>query len=127
MDNHFHLLLETPQANLVTGMQWLMGTYGQGWNRAGIGGAMSFRAATNRCRSRGRTRTRIISGSWRTTSISIRRGRGVGNSWIAERLAMGHPCTVSRMLGACKSDLEIASIRNALAKELDLNRKGADK
>jgi putative transposase len=34
MDNHFHLLLETPQANLVTGMQWLMGTYSQGWNRA---------------------------------------------------------------------------------------------
>ena len=34
MDNHFHLLLETPQANLVTGMQWLMGTCSQGWNRA---------------------------------------------------------------------------------------------
>jgi hypothetical protein len=34
MDNHFHLLLETPQPNLVTGMQWLMGTYSQGWNRA---------------------------------------------------------------------------------------------
>jgi putative transposase len=34
MDNHFHLLLETPQANLVTGMQRLMGTYSQGWNRA---------------------------------------------------------------------------------------------
>ena len=33
-DNHFHLLLETPQANLVTGMQWLLGTYSQGWNRA---------------------------------------------------------------------------------------------
>lgn len=34
MDNHFHLLLETPHANLITGMQWLMGTYSQGWNRA---------------------------------------------------------------------------------------------
>lgn len=34
MDNHFHMLLETPQGNLVTGMQWLMGTYSQGWNRA---------------------------------------------------------------------------------------------
>ena len=34
MGNHFHLLLETPQANLVTGMQWLLGTYSQGWNRA---------------------------------------------------------------------------------------------
>ena len=34
MGNHFHLLLETPQANLVSGMKWLMGTYSQGWNRA---------------------------------------------------------------------------------------------
>ena len=34
MDNHFHLLLETPQANLVAGMKWLLGVFSQGWNRA---------------------------------------------------------------------------------------------
>ncbi|HSP44015.1 MAG TPA: transposase, partial [Luteolibacter sp.] len=34
MPNHFHLLLETPQPNLVTGMKWLLGTFSQGWNRA---------------------------------------------------------------------------------------------
>lgn len=34
MGNHFHLLLETPQANLVTGMKWLLGVFSQGWNRA---------------------------------------------------------------------------------------------
>lgn len=34
MGNHFHLLVETPQANLVTGMQRLLGTFSQGWNRA---------------------------------------------------------------------------------------------
>jgi len=33
MGNHFHLLLETPEANLVDGMKWLLGTYSQGWNR----------------------------------------------------------------------------------------------
>jgi REP element-mobilizing transposase RayT len=27
MGNHFHLLLETPRANLVDGMKWLLGTY----------------------------------------------------------------------------------------------------
>ncbi len=32
MGNHFHLLLETPEANLVTGMKWLLGTFSQGWN-----------------------------------------------------------------------------------------------
>lgn len=32
MKNHFHLLLETPEPNLVAGMKWLLGTYSQGWN-----------------------------------------------------------------------------------------------
>ena len=29
MGNHYHLLVETPEANLVTGMKWLQGTYTQ--------------------------------------------------------------------------------------------------
>src|SRR6059058_422292 len=29
MSNHYHLLLETPEANLVAGMKWLQGTYTQ--------------------------------------------------------------------------------------------------
>lgn len=33
MGNHFHLLLETLQANLVTGIKQLLGTFSQGWNR----------------------------------------------------------------------------------------------
>jgi putative transposase len=32
MPNHYHLLLETPEANLVAGMQWLQGTYTQRFN-----------------------------------------------------------------------------------------------
>lgn len=31
--NHFHLVLETPQANLVAGMKWLLGTYTTRFNR----------------------------------------------------------------------------------------------
>ena len=27
MRNHFHLVIETPQPNLVVGMKWLLGTY----------------------------------------------------------------------------------------------------
>jgi REP element-mobilizing transposase RayT len=27
MSNHFHLVVETPQANLVAGMRWLLSTY----------------------------------------------------------------------------------------------------
>jgi len=33
MENHFHLVLETPQANLVAGMKWLLGTYTNRFNR----------------------------------------------------------------------------------------------
>ncbi|NOU35650.1 MAG: transposase [Kiritimatiellaceae bacterium] len=32
MGNHYHLLVETPEANLVTGMQWLQGTYTKRFN-----------------------------------------------------------------------------------------------
>jgi REP element-mobilizing transposase RayT len=33
MRNHFHLLVETPQANLVAGMKWFLGTYTARFNR----------------------------------------------------------------------------------------------
>jgi putative transposase len=32
MDNHYHLVLETPKANLVAGMQWFQTTYTQRFN-----------------------------------------------------------------------------------------------
>ena len=33
MANHFHLVVETPQANLVAGMKWFLGTYTGRFNR----------------------------------------------------------------------------------------------
>jgi len=33
MPNHFHLVVETPKANLVAGMKWLLGTYTNRFNR----------------------------------------------------------------------------------------------
>ncbi|MDA1276585.1 MAG: transposase, partial [Verrucomicrobia bacterium] len=32
MGNHFHLVIETPQANLVSGMKWLLGVYTKRFN-----------------------------------------------------------------------------------------------
>jgi putative transposase len=32
MRNHFHLVVETPQANLVVGMKWLLGVYTKRFN-----------------------------------------------------------------------------------------------
>ena len=33
LSNHFHLVVETPQANLVAGMKWFLGTYTSRFNR----------------------------------------------------------------------------------------------
>jgi putative transposase len=33
MGNHYHLAIETPQANLVAGMTWLQGTFAARFNR----------------------------------------------------------------------------------------------
>ncbi|MEM7393955.1 MAG: transposase [Verrucomicrobiota bacterium] len=33
MYNHYHIVLQTPEANLVAGMQWLQGTYTQRYNK----------------------------------------------------------------------------------------------
>jgi REP element-mobilizing transposase RayT len=33
MRNHFHLVVETPHANLVAGMKWFLGTYTNRFNR----------------------------------------------------------------------------------------------
>src|SRR3989442_1904143 len=33
MSNHFHLVVETPKANLVDGMRWFLGTYTSRFNR----------------------------------------------------------------------------------------------
>ena len=33
LDNHFHLVVETPRSNLSAGMQWLLGSYTQRFNR----------------------------------------------------------------------------------------------
>ena len=33
MSNHFHVVLETPQGNLVPGMKWFLGTYTSRYNR----------------------------------------------------------------------------------------------
>jgi REP element-mobilizing transposase RayT len=33
MSNHYHLALETPEGNLVEGMRWLQGTFGNRFNR----------------------------------------------------------------------------------------------
>ena len=56
--NHFHLVVETPQPNLVTGMKWFLGTYTEFPGTARQGG----RCSSNGWRKGGGPRTSRKSG-----------------------------------------------------------------
>ena len=45
----------------------------------------------------------------------LRERTSVSNDWIASRLAMGHPGSVSRMISAGRTDKNVARKRNELA------------
>ena len=53
MRNHFHLVLETPQPNLVFGMKWLLGVYtsGKGIPKDSEAGRRQFTALMERRRA----------------------------------------------------------------------------
>ena len=42
MDNHYHILIETPDSNLSKGMRQLNGVYTQYFNRTQVNGVRSF-------------------------------------------------------------------------------------
>ena len=49
MGNHYHLLLQTPEANLVAGMRWLKILTPGASTRDTVRGAGSLATATKRC------------------------------------------------------------------------------
>ena len=112
MDNHFHLLLETPEANLVTGMKYLLGTFSQGWNArrarrghvfqgryksvpvsAAVDSPYYFRIAADyihlnpaRANLVGGTRGKLLSYKW---SSLIDYARGKGADWLVQERVLG--------------------------------------
>ena len=50
MDNHMHLLIETPQPNLGEGMQRLHGDFGRGFNRRHARSGHVFQGGSGRRR-----------------------------------------------------------------------------
>ena len=70
MSNHYHLMLETPRANLVAGMTWLQNTYTIRFNRRHRFSGHLFQGVTRRCWLIQTKET--ISYSWPTTFISTR-------------------------------------------------------
>ena len=71
MSNHFHLVVETPEPNLVVGMKWLQSTFATRFNRL-----RKERGHVFQGRSKRFLLARIVPYSaWWITSTSIRFGR----------------------------------------------------
>lgn len=111
MGNHFHLLLETPEPNLVAGMKWFMSVFSQGWNRRRKRRGHVFqgrdKAVAERLAKAGlewmdlpeRPGELSGRGKWleekSVLATLIRRRTGVRNAWVAERLGMGGAANVT--------------------------------
>lgn len=67
MGNHYHLVLETPEPNLVRGMTWFQTTYTVRYNARHRRTGHLYGGATRRCSSRPRT------GAARTVPTTSRR------------------------------------------------------
>jgi hypothetical protein len=192
MGNHFHLLLETPEPKLVSGMRVLMGTFAQGWNRTRMRRGHVFtlaplmpssqvppppafqiqEAASLQIHSRalqigsdqggrlgsvlfpdcgglhssqsrqggsgGREALRLLEAGWRKLGLpaeaavlkksdrrkvilamAIREKTSVDNRWIADRLAMGHPTSVSRLGSAGRKNRKAVDEKNDLLQGIE--------
>ena len=119
MRNHYHLLVETPEANWVAGMKWLQGTYTQRYSsRDSVFGhsfqgryqALVVEAAAgglSRCgqhvlaagglpeRPKGLAEKQVL--AW-----WLRGRTTMGRRWISERLGMGEESGVSRAVRKVK-------------------------
>lgn len=140
MGKHFHLLLETPQPNLVSGMKWLLSTYSQGWphllrmlekvpgRKVGasrrVGGAEkdhgekeALRIVKEGSRMLGLPLQQAELANLRKSdvrkvqlAILLRTHTTVSNGWIAQKLTMGHPGSVSRSVTDGRADTKLTKI-----------------
>src|SRR2546428_4080792 len=97
MANHFHLVVEPPQANLIGGMKWFLGTYTSRFNRRHkiFGHLFSGRCRSLIVDSKGYLRTvcdYVLNPAWAKLlwpEERLREETTMTVAWIAERLKMG--------------------------------------
>ena len=93
MDNHYHLVLETPKANLVAGMKWFQTTYTRRFNvKNGLWGHLFG----------GRYKAIVVQhqeGDYYKQLVAhlLMERTSVPQKWIVEKLAMGSAPYVSRL------------------------------
>ena len=116
MDNHVHLLIETPQENLSEGMQQLLGQYAQAFNRHHDFDGHLFQ---------GRFKSTLVQSNWHLLELAryivlnpVRAGmRGTAGDWAwsSYRAAAGEIraprfLTLDWLLGQFGRDLESARV-----------------
>jgi REP element-mobilizing transposase RayT len=90
MGNHYHLLVETSEGNLVAGMKWLQGAYTQRFNgRHKVFGHL-FQA-----RYKAVVEKTVLTG-W------LRERTTVPLYWVSQELAMGHYTRVTQAISRMK-------------------------
>jgi putative transposase len=102
MHNHFHLVVETPRANLVAGMRWFLGTCTGRFNRRHrlFGHLFSGRYKALIVDGSGNGYLKTVCGDAGKVAVAVRlrREAAVTVKWIAERLQMGAPGYVNHLL-----------------------------
>jgi REP element-mobilizing transposase RayT len=114
MDNHLHLLIETPDENLSAGLQWLLGRYGQDFNwRHGYDGHLF----------QGRFKSQLVESNWHLIELGryivvnpVRAGMRAAAGdwpWSSYRAAVGRArapafLTLDWLLAQFGRDLETA-------------------
>ena len=84
MNNHFHLVAETPRGNLVEGMQWLLGVYTNRFNH---------RQKEFGHRGRGKSPPQKL-----RMAARLRRETTMTLEWIANRLCIGAATHLAALL-----------------------------
>ena len=96
MHNHFHVVVETPQPNLVAGMKWLMSTYTSRFNRRHKECGHLLRP--RRWKDGELSRRRKGDPAKLTIAWRLRQETTMTLKWIAERLHMGRWTYLSNCL-----------------------------
>ena len=97
LDNHYHLALQTPDANLAVGMQWLQSTFANRFNRLVKQRGHVFQ---------GRYKSLVVeldgkSATWKVMmAYYLKQHTAVTNGWLSRYLNMGVINGVSRYVAA---------------------------
>ena len=101
MNNHFHLVLEAPRANLIAGMRWFLGTSTARFNRRHKFFGHLFSGRTEGWTEKELVKRRKGDKKKARMAMRLRAETTMSWTWITKRLGMGHWRTASNAVRLC--------------------------